>query len=321
MFDEEDIFSLVFGFRPRLYEYVRSPFRSDSSPGCFFTISPSGRLRFVDFANKDVVYGIKMSNMDCFDAVQTFFKLPNFYLALRFIERNLTKGGKRRKVLKRGPRPVKEKVEMLFQGRNFVRKDAEFWSPYGISRVNLLEDNVFPVSRILMRNTRNGDVDTLLKETCYAYTGFEERIKFYFPYRKGRGKFVTNCTMDDIGHLDRLPPYGRQLIYTKSYKDRRVLVNSGRYSVWNQNEGMEPSDDVLFPMVKRFDSFVILYDNDAQGIKASLALAQRVNAQFPHRARPLWIPEHLLSKGLKDPSDLRKHSLTDYNEFLKHSLI
>jgi hypothetical protein len=84
---------------------------------------------------------------------------------------------------------------------------------------------------------------------------------------------------------------------------------------------MEPSDDVLFPMVKRFDSFVILYDNDAQGIKASLALAQRVNAQFPHRARPLWIPEHLLSKGLKDPSDLRKHSLTDYNEFLKHSLI
>jgi hypothetical protein len=185
MFDEEDIFSLVFGFRPRLYEYVRSPFRSDSSPGCFFTISPSGRLRFVDFANKDVVYGIKMSNMDCFDAVQTFFKLPNFYLALRFIERNLTKGGKRRKVLKRGPRPVKEKVEMLFQGRNFVRKDAEFWSPYGISRVNLLEDNVFPVSRILMRNTRNGDVDTLLKETCYAYTGFEERIKFYFPYRKG----------------------------------------------------------------------------------------------------------------------------------------
>ena len=48
---EEQIFELVFGFEPVECEYVESPFRDDRNPGCWFQYCPSGKLRFVDFAN------------------------------------------------------------------------------------------------------------------------------------------------------------------------------------------------------------------------------------------------------------------------------
>lgn len=320
-YDEEDIFSLVFGYRPVLHRYVTSPFREDNTPGCHFSVSPSGKLRFVDFANRNIRHGVNMSNMDCFDAVQVYFKLPNFYQVLKFIEKHLSqKEGVGRKKKKR-EKKVKKKVEMFFEARNFVPKDAEFWSKYRISSANLLEDNVFPVSRILMKNTIGGDVDSLLRETCYAITGFENRIKFYFPFRENRGRYVTNCTQNDIGHMDRLPPYARQLIYTKGYKDSRVLINSGRYAVWNQNEGMFPDDNVLFSLVKRFDKVVVLYDNDKAGARASKEMAEKINSQFPLKARALTLPERYLENGIKDPSDLIAHSFEEYNQFLLNSSI
>ena len=321
-YSEAKIFSLVFGFEPEIHEYVISPFREDNNPSCWFSIAPSGSLRFVDFANKNTVYGIKMSNIDCFDAIQVFFKIPNFYLVLRFILNNLKGFEKDISLNQNIKKSTKERVEMFFQGRNFVEKDAAFWSAYGISKANLVEDGVFPVSRIIMKNTRNGDVNSLLRETCYVYTGFEDRLKFYFPFRTDKKqKFLTNCTQNDIGHLNKLPPYGRQLIITKAYKCRRVLLNTGRISVWNQNEGMEPDDEVLFSTIKGFDQIIIFYDNDEQGILSSKALATRINNHYKNKARPLWIPETLLSKGIKDPSDFRKKSDLDFNIFLKNSCI
>ena len=323
-YDEEDIFSLVFGYRPKLYTYVTSPFRQDGTPNCWFNICPSGKLRFVDFANTNTLYGVKMHNMDCFDAVRVFYRIPNFYMALRFIAKNLSHKGTLPDRRRKQDPSVRErrKVELSFTGRNFIPTDRDYWLPYGIHSDHLMEDNVFPVSRILMRNTRNGDVDKLLKETCYALTGFGERIKFYFPYRHGNDRFISTCTQDDVGHVDALPPYMDQLIITKAYKDRRVVLNTGRWSVWNQNEGMEPHDEHLFPLVKRARRVIVLYDNDRQGIASSIKLSDRINSEFPRKARPLWLPEHLLDQGIKDPSDLRKEKgESELEGFLKYNMV
>ena len=36
IFTEEDIFELVFKFKPKEFDYVKSPFRKDDSAGCWF---------------------------------------------------------------------------------------------------------------------------------------------------------------------------------------------------------------------------------------------------------------------------------------------
>ena len=32
---EEDIFEMIFGFKPKEFDYVTSPFRQDNKPGCW----------------------------------------------------------------------------------------------------------------------------------------------------------------------------------------------------------------------------------------------------------------------------------------------
>ena len=322
LFDEADIFSLVFGYKVEENKYVCSPFRKDLEPNCWFSISPQGRLRFIDFANVSRKNGVKMSHLDCFDAVRLFHNIPNFYQTLEFILESLKDKKKSQVPLIRKVRSISHSpVELYFESRNFVRADAEFWSPYGISKENLIQDNVFPVSRIMMKNTKNGDVDQRLRETCYALTGFEERVKFYYPYRKGRSRFITNCTENDIGSLDKLPPYGSQLIITKSYKDRTVLTNLGKNAVWNQNEGMQPNDSQLFSLVKRFDKVVVWYDNDRQGIFSSQKLSEKINDYFPNKSRPIWLPESYTQQGIKDIADIRSKSLSELNQFIKTMLL
>ena len=73
-----------------------------------------------------------------------------------------------------------------------------------------------------MSNTKKGDFSSRVFDIAYADTNYEGgRKKIYFPNRKE--KFVTTCRKDDIGGLRLLPPFGHQILITKSYKDWRVL--------------------------------------------------------------------------------------------------
>jgi len=85
---ESQIFELVFGYEPIVHQYVLSPFRSDITPGCWFEYSSRGELKFIDFANNNTINGIRMSNIDCFSAVQVYYELGNFYKTLEFIKEN-----------------------------------------------------------------------------------------------------------------------------------------------------------------------------------------------------------------------------------------
>ena len=89
---EEDIFELVFKFKPKEFDYVTSPFRKDSDAGCWFQYYPSGKLKFTDFGSQVYIRGRKMINIDCFDAVQIFFNLTNLYQTLAFIKKHLIDG-------------------------------------------------------------------------------------------------------------------------------------------------------------------------------------------------------------------------------------
>ena len=323
---EEEIFKLVFGYTPVEHIYVVSPFRVDSSPGCWFSSDPvTGKLRFVDFGNSDVIDGISMHNIDCFDAVQVYFGLGNFYRTMEFIKEKLIDGKDVQHNI-RTIRPKKEKksVEIHIDAKEFDSRDGRYWSKYGVTKQQLIDDKVFSVKRFSIKNGKFGDMLKRVYDPCYAYTGFDQkRKKLYRPLQeKGSKKFLTNCRADDIGELWQLPTHGDLLVISKSYKDCRVLRNQGIDSIWLQNEGMIPYESKLTNICRRFRRTVVFFDNDETGIEASLKVTDIINRTLPGRATNLYLPERLLTeRGIKDPADVYRHmGQKQLMKFLKENL-
>jgi len=311
---QEQIFELVFNFIPQEFDYVVSPLRHDRTPGCWFTYHINGVLYFIDF-------GHTRTHSDCFNIVQDFFKFPNFYLTLEYIHKTLIQG-------KTGLEPitqkkdttkiVKEKVKLLIEARQFNPADVKFWSQYGIRKKHLVEDRVFAVQKLFALNTKSGSHIIDCKDIAYSYNDFSEaRKKVYFPMREGRKRFLTNCTKNDVGGINSLVSYGKELIIAKSYKDYRVLKNNGKNVVWFQNEGMIPSDSILTLLVRHFASVIVWFDNDQPGIIASEKVKNHINTLVPCKAKNLWLPERSLEVGIKDPSDCIAKDKVLFNQFLK----
>lgn len=320
---EEQIFELVFGFIPVEYEYITSPFRIDGNPGCWFSYSTDRKLRFTDYGNPDVIQGISMMNIDCFDAIQVYFKLQNFYQTLNFLKDKIINGFQGiTQAYQKAEKVNKSSVIINIDARDFESKDRRFWEPYGISKNDLIEDKVFPVKRMGLLNTKKGDIIKRLNDSCYAYTNFQQRRKkLYLPFKKGSKRFITNCTQNDIGELNSLPMSGDLLVISKSYKDCRVIKNQNYNSIWFQNEGMIPSNDILLSLSRRFKYLVVLFDNDDAGIKAGKKVTDKINSLFNRKAMHIYLPQHLLEKGIKDPSDMYKlKGPRHIQQFLKNNL-
>lgn len=302
---EEEIFSLVFGFQPKEYSYVCSPFREDTNPGCWFERSlHNGKLLFMDYADPF------FNKQDCFSCVKRYFNLPNFYKTLLFIKDSLIESEKVfnsevKKVAKVEFIPKERKsVDIYIKPRNFVQSDKLVWYKYGITRTQLVEDKVIPVSKFTLMNTKKGNITSTVHTNCYAYTEFENnKKKLYFPYKTGKGRFITNCNQNDIGNVANIRQEP-QLVITKSYKDCRVLRNQGVNCIWFQNEGMIPDEDLLISILSNHTDIVVLFDNDETGITASAKLVDIVNRLLPGTCRSICIPIELLSEGIKDSSDM-----------------
>jgi hypothetical protein len=311
---QEDVFELVFKFKPEEFEYVVSPLRNDDVPGCWFSYHDNGTLYFVDFGNS-------RTHSDCFNIVQDYYKFPNFYLTLEFIHNSLIRGKTELKEIE--PKKIiqkvsKEGVKLLIEARPFSEQDGYFWSKYGISKANLKEDRVFPIHRLYALNTKTGSHAIECKDLAYSYTDFPEaRKKIYFPLRQGKNRFITNCNKDDVGGINSLSQYSKQLIISKSYKDYRVLKNNGKNVVWFQNEGMIPNNEIINKLVKLYSEIIVWFDNDQPGIIASEKVKQHINSIIPSRAKNLWLPERGLEIGVKDPSDCIAKDPIYFQQFLK----
>lgn len=310
---EEQIFELVFGFQPVELEYTTSPFRKDNNPGCWFEKDlVSDKLWFKDHSTNITVNGVRLKIMDCFNAVQVYFEIPNFYKTLQFIKERLI-DGRNLETIKREPREIdnrivtkRERSKILIATRNFQEKDKRFWyNDYGITKEQLIEDEVFPVSKHKIISPKKGTFIEKDLSLCYAYTEFEgKRKKLYRPLKKGRHRFLSTAIANDVGGYKRLVPFGRQLVITKSYKDCRVLKNIGLNVIWFQSESTVPSEDILKDLCKRFKTIVIFYDNDDAGKSGAKKLKAILNPLLPGKIRMIYIPDYYIKFGIKDPSDL-----------------
>lgn len=296
---EQEIYELVFGFKPEEFDKVCSPLRVDFTPGAYFERTPTdNRLFFKDWGDP------KKSLHDCFDVVQRYFNLPNFYQTLNFVKEHLIDGKKlvKRNLISHTPKTPK-KTDISFQARAYLLADKIYWEKYEITRQQLLEDRVMAVSKIKIVGKKGTNISTPYTP-CYAYTEFDSgNKKLYFPYREGSKRFLTNCSKNDIGGLHNLDLDDPQLIITKSYKDYRVLKNQGYNCVWFQNEGMTPDMEFLDPLISSFSDVIIFFDNDKTGIEASIKLVEKLQMTYG-KGYSLYLPIELLTEGIKDPSDL-----------------
>lgn len=304
---EADIFELVFDYKPEEFDYVTSPFREDLNPDCWFENSgPNGSLRFKDFADSRTIRGVKMRNISCFDAVMIFYSL-SFTDTIKFIVSKLIYGNElepKKGLITQSKTSIKKETEIVIEARQFILSDKKFWwDRYSISKFNLIEDKVFPVSKYRVI-TSDKDYTNRVKSNTYCFTDFKDgKKKIYSPFMKDKGKFITNCNENDIGGYDKLPKEYKKLVITKSYKDYRVLKNQGLTVLWLQNEGMFPSLELLLPLCYKAEQVIIFFDNDDTGINAAKALEDIINSYIENRARTVTVPLHLFEKGITDPAD------------------
>jgi hypothetical protein len=303
---------------------VRSIFRDDTNPNCWFSYDYSGKLRFVDFANTEVRRGIRMSHLDCFNVVQLYYNLPNERITLMFIKQKLIDN----KVDLHQPVPVAFARKKSFEFRiapfyrPFSAKDALFWKKFQIKREHLVEDSVFSLHSASLLNTKSGNVFIMSKDYSYCYSGFPSgRFKLYYPYRKTK-RFITDTTNDDVGGLHNLSVSGNTLIIQKSYKDYRVVKNQGFEVVWFQSEGQIPQEKVLYDLVKRFTNVIVWFDNDRAGIKGAEAVVEAINSLIPQKASSFHIPTSYNEKGkiIKDPAEFIETKPNIFKYFIQKEL-
>lgn len=308
---EEDIFKLVFDTIPEEFEYITSPFREDLNPSCWFERSlVNGKLMFVDFATKTYLNGIRLIRIDCFDAVRIYYNLKSFPETLEFIRDRLIKG---KKLQKRDPeekRATAENCETIIRvaPRAFLLSDYNYWyKRYHITKENLISDKVFPVEAFKIESRKSSGNVAYPADLTYCFSDFEGgRKKLYRPFKEGKGRFISNCTQNDVG--GRGNNDFRRLIITKSYKDYRVLKNQGLNVRWIQGETIFPEPKILLPLCYNYKEVIILFDNDSTGIKWSENLVKIINSYLTGRARRIFIPTNLdESNNIKDPADLIHH--------------
>lgn len=280
---QQEIFSMV--MECQLGRYYISPFRTDENPGAYFDWY-GHKLFFVDFG--DTV----RKHRDCFNAIQDIYGV-SFNSALSIIDNHFNLGlgignvaVPDRVLLHPAPiKVLKDRTDIIYQRRRFTTADQQYWQSYGITSRQLTGDKVVAIVwyRFFSKRLRK-EVAIRPSTIAYAYS-FGEHVKVYTPHAQLRKrKWITNCTVNDIGFMDVLPLNGRKLTITKSYKDARILRNMGIETIWFQNEGMIPDDEILVRLCKRFDKIFVLFDNDSTGINASEKLVQVLNSHFPGKA-------------------------------------
>jgi hypothetical protein len=303
---QESIFQVIFGFKPEPFEYITSPFRDDSNAGCWFEYSIDNKLLFIDFASGIYNNGRLLSKIDCFAAVQIYYKLNTFIEALIYIKNNFTKDI----VSNKNVVTIHKKLEteIIIETRCFNQKDKDYWQQYEITSQNLIDDKVFAVCNIAINNSKKGDMFFLVYDLCYAYTDFKnQRKKIHRPNQVDKKRFITNCNRNDIYGISSLTYCDNLLIITKSYKDYRVIKNQGYNVIAFQNEGMFPENDILLPICNMFDKIVIFFDNDTTGINASQHLCNYINNYFDDKCTSVHLPESLLDENIYDASDMIKY--------------
>ena len=317
---QEEIFQLIFKIYPEEGEQYCSPFRVDSSPGCYFRYNDEGKLKFIDWADMD------NSSLDCFEAIKKYYNFSSYTEVIHLIYEVFIEGKdpalRPENVNRVVPTANKTRTQIGVHKQDYTPADMKYWNQYGITEENLKEDKILSINKTYIKSRKGEFIINSGTELSFADISFPSgNRKVYFPEndKNHKRRFITNCTQNDVGNMQNIDYTCNYIIITKSHKDFRVLKNSGyKNTVYFSNEGQYPSKEILSDLTKFFNLVYIFFDNDSAGIKASLNLKNKISDVSTAKVVLVYIKNIF---KVKDIADMYKfHGEEVCNEFLKDTL-
>jgi len=289
---EIDIFSYYCSSFKGFGQKFCSELRKDARPSASI-IQWHDRLLYKDFGHPDHTF-------DCFSYVMQLFNCE-FYSALRIIdndfglnlashktEMDFTRGylGYRSN-MKLVPKKV---VVIKKKSRPWMKKDADFWSKYLISKKTLIKFAVSPISHYWINESR------FSCNLSYAYK-LGNKYKIYSPYDEV--KWMSNTNAKQIQGYDQLPKEADLCIITSSLKDVMCLFEQGIPAIAMQSEMYMPKRETIEEIKERFKKVAVLYDNDFTNLNnPGQTMAAKICSEY--RLNNIYIPEDYQVKDVSD---------------------
>jgi hypothetical protein len=189
----------------------------------------------------------------------------------------------------------KDKTLIQVQKRPFSKKDAVYWSHFGISSNTLKYFNVYAAQYIWIDGKLNYSYSQ--NDSAYAYYFGENDYKIYFPNRKDF-RFISNT--QSIQGYKQLKD-SNLLIITKSLKDVMALYEFNISAIALQNEIVLPKQELIDELKSRFNHIYLFYDFDLTGIRTSNKIRKMHG-----------IPQIFLTNGRFNSMDFKAKDFSDY---------
>jgi len=284
---EYDIFRYYIGKNIKLGTIVKSPLRKEDNPSFGIFKSKSGVLLFNDFATS--------TKGDCFIFVSKLHNLT-YNKTLKLIYDDLVRGCIKQTdfgIEVRDEYKPSDK-EIIVQTRYYVDCDELYWSQFNISKNTVKLFDVKPIHHFWVDSIKSKILHTE-DSPLYAYL-VNGRYRIYKPLAKRIEKWRGNLSLFDIFGYNQLPDLGNLLIITKSLKDVMCLYELGFNAIAPASETATIPEKIMDELKIRFNTIIVLYDNDSPGISAAKKICDK------HALKSIIMPffDDIVTKDISD---------------------
>jgi hypothetical protein len=264
----------------------------DKVPSMFIYTDGSNFYRFKDFSSGN--------QGDSIELVKCLFNLPSRGHAANKIINDY------QEFLLHNDAPVvlefkfHDKFKVVdFEMRHWNSQDSKFWTSFSISSNMLSVYNVVPLAYFTMeKKEEDGSITSFKFTKPYLYGYFRqdgELYKIYMPKNLDK-KFIK--VQNYVQGIDQLTYEPKYLVITSSLKDLMCFNKLGIGNVEciaPDSENTMIGESVMSNLSKRYNSVIVLFDNDEPGIKA----AQRYKDKYGYNYVVLEMSKDL-SDSVKD---------------------
>lgn len=293
---------------------ISNPFLAEKQKTPSFNIFcalPQHEWRYKDFATGD--------EGSCFDLVMKLFNV-SFSEALEIISRdhclNLETSNKTIPPPKQTA-PEQPKSNFSVKKRPFSHAELAFWNKYNISTETLQRYNVAALEEFsnVSKEGKPYTVRSSPDKFIFAYDN-ATWLKLYKPLDEKQYKFQY-LGIKEQGYIfgwKQLPDKGEKLFITGGEKDVMSLAAQGFNAISLNSETATLDKSIADELKLRFNHIIVLYDNDATGIKQSEILS------VTHGFHKITLPT--IPNNGKDISDYfaTSGSLQEFDQLLSASL-
>ncbi len=307
---EEDIFSR---YICPVKSPITSPFRKDTKPSCGFYTNKYNKLILHDFAKGEA--------WNCFEAVMKKLDL-SFGKTLQLINQDFNLG-----LGTASPSEVKVfkeevstdvKPDIKFSIKPYEKHELDYWARYGASPEVLVKFGIYAVQNVEVgtygwKTNKNSPI--------FVYIFNHNMFKIYRPLNKEGRKWLDQTLGLNVGGLPQLPPKGKLLIITKSYKDVMTLYKLGFPAICPMTETATINTRIIKALKLRFDHIISLYDPDPTGMAAATKLYDQQNIPYMFLTKEKDISDFYFKYGFHTSFRvLKKHISKTFNNHEKYLL-